>query len=247
MGNECLLFAGDQPGGTTPDVREAPCLQMLAISLSISSVSLLAFGTFPAAPFARIPSTTTLVSRTAIFASAGNGNADPEFSERCLREQVDSLLSHSLVKTVFARRNARNGMLEAEYSYAARDDNLGDLESRAEELVEWCLKEEIYDLNIVWSSKFYADLPTPPFSGHSPGLWVDCCADFWEIAPTLGERAALQEAMDDLHEPQANLALLSPPSTLHPPLPPLPPLPFYPSTLLGVVSILVLGVVCILG
>jgi len=234
MGSQRVFaFCRGPAGGTTPDVREAPCLQMLAISLSISSVSLLAFGTFPAAPFARIPSTTTLVSRTAIFASAGNGNADPEFSERCLREQVDSLLSHSLVKTVFARRPAR--------------DDKGDLESRAEELVEWCLKEEIYDLNIVWSSKFYADLPTPPFSGHSPGLWVDCCADFWEIAPTLGERAALQEAMDDLHEPQANLALLSPPSTLHPPLPPLPPLPFYPSTLLGVVSILVLGVVCILG
>ena len=171
---------------------------MLAIFLSIGSVSLLAFGALPAAPFSRIPSSTTLVSRTAIFASAGNGNA--EFSESCLREQVDSLLNHPLVKTVFARRPA--------------GDDKGDLESRAEELVEWCLQEEIYDLNIVWSSKYYADLPTPPIFGHSPGLWVDCCADFWEIAPTLGERAALQEAMGNLHAPQSELALRSPPSML---------------------------------
>ena len=126
-----------------------------------------------------------------------SGNADPEFSERCLREQVDSLLSHSLVKTVFARRPA--------------GDDKGDLESRAEELVEWCLEEEIYDLSIVWSSKYYADLPTPPLFGHSPGLWVDCCAGFWDIAPTLGERAALQEAMGNLHEPRSELALRSPP------------------------------------
>ena len=192
------LAAGGIPAHQPrPFVRRAPCLQMLAISLSIGSVSLLAFGALPAAPFSRIPSSTTLVSRTAIFASAGNGNADPEFSERCLREQVDSLLSHSLVKTVFARRPA--------------GDDKGDLESRAEELVEWCLEEEIYDLNIVWSSKYYADLPTPPTFAHSPGLWVDCCAGFWDIAPTLGERAALQEAMCNLHEARSELALRSPP------------------------------------
>ena len=81
---------------------------MLAMSLSIGSVSLLAFVTFPAAPFPRIPSSTTLVSRTAIFASAGNRGTQTQsfLSAACGSRSIRCSVTHWL------RQYSPGGLLE---------------------------------------------------------------------------------------------------------------------------------------